>query len=62
MTIEHLKRGKSDAARAEDDAQTAAVVAATLKDIEERGDVAVRELASKFDKYDRDSYRQTRIG
>ncbi|MEV8468673.1 histidinol dehydrogenase, partial [Fluviibacterium sp. DFM31] len=57
MTIEYLKRGKPQADRAEDDAKTAAVVAATLKDIEQRGDEAVRELAVKFDKYDRDSYR-----
>ncbi len=57
MTIEYLKRGKSDAARAEDDAKTAAVVAATLKDIEARGDSAVHDLAVKFDNYDRPTYR-----
>ena len=59
MAIEYLKRGKSDAARAEEDAKTAAVVTATLQDIETRGDVAVRELANKFDGYDRESYRLT---
>ena len=57
MTITHIKHGKTQADRAEDDAKTAAVVAATLKDIETHGDVAVRELANKFDSYDRDSYR-----
>jgi sulfopropanediol 3-dehydrogenase len=57
MAITHLKHGKPEADRAEDDAKTATVVAATLKDIEGRGDVAVRELANKFDGYDRDSYR-----
>ena len=57
MTIEYLKRGKSDADRAEDDAKTAAIVSGTLKDIEARGDAAVRELANKFDKYDRETYR-----
>ena len=57
MAITHLKHGKPEADRAEDDAKTATVVAATLKDIERRGDVAVRELANKFDGYDRDSYR-----
>lgn len=57
MAITYLKHGKPEADRAEDDAKTAAVVAATLKDIEQRGDVAVRELANKFDGYDRDSYR-----
>lgn len=57
MTIEYLKTGKPEKARAEDDAKTAAVVEATLKDIEARGDRAVRELAVKFDGYDRESYR-----
>ena len=57
MAIEYLKQGKPEADRAEDDAKTAAVVAATLKDIEARGDEAVRELAVKFDGYDRESYR-----
>jgi len=57
MTIEYLKRGKPAADRAEDDAKTAAVVEATLKDIETRGDAAVHELAVKFDNYDRPSYR-----
>lgn len=57
MAIEYLKRGKPEADRAEDDAKTAAIVSATLKDIEQRGDKAVRELANKFDGYDRDSYR-----
>lgn len=59
MAIEYLKRGKPDAARAEDDAKTAAIVSATLKQIEERGDEAVHELAVKFDNFDRDSYRLT---
>jgi len=57
MAIEHLKHGKPAADRAEDDAKTVAVVSATLKDIETRGDAAVHELAVKFDNYDRESYR-----
>ena len=59
MTITYLKQGKPAADRAEDDAKTAAVVAATLKDIETRGDTAVRALANKFDGYDRENYRLT---
>lgn len=59
MAIQYLKRGKPDADRASDDAKTAAVVSATLNDIEARGDAAVRELANKFDGYNRDSYRLT---
>ncbi len=57
MAIEYLKRSKSDADRAEDDAKTRAVVEATLKDIETRGDVAVRELSEKFDNYSPASFR-----
>ncbi len=59
MAIEYLKRGKPEADRAEDDAQTASVVANTLKNIEQNGDKAVHELAVKFDNYDRESYRLT---
>ncbi|MEO1108018.1 MAG: histidinol dehydrogenase [Pseudomonadota bacterium] len=57
MAIEYLKRGKPEADRAEDDAKTRAVVEATLKDIETRGDAAVRELSEKFDNYSPESYR-----
>ncbi len=57
MAIEYLKQSKPMSERAEDDAKTAAVVAATLKDIEERGDAAVHDLAVKFDNYDRETYR-----
>jgi sulfopropanediol 3-dehydrogenase len=57
MTIEYLKRGKSQADRAEDDAKVSEIVASTLKEIEANGDAAVRALANKFDGYDRDSYR-----
>ncbi|UWR24099.1 histidinol dehydrogenase [Sulfitobacter sp. S190] len=57
MTIEYLKRGKSDAERGADDAKTRGVVEATLRDIEERGDVAVRALSEKFDGYAPASFR-----
>ncbi len=57
MTIEYLKRGKSLGERAADDAKVRQIVETTLADIEARGDVAVRELAEKFDKDSRDSYR-----
>lgn len=59
MSVIYLKTGKPAADRAEEDAQVAGAVAATLKDIETRGDVAVRELANKFDGYDRETYRLT---
>ncbi|MGV0819421.1 histidinol dehydrogenase [Martelella sp. AMO21009] len=57
MSITYLKRGKPEADRADDDAKTRSVVESTLKDIEERGDTAVRELSEKFDKYSPPSFR-----
>ena len=57
MAVEYLKRGKPQSDRAEDDAKVRAVVEATLKDIETRGDVAVRELSARFDKYEPASFR-----
>lgn len=59
MTIRHLKTGKPAADRAEDDAKVRAVVEATLRDIETRGDAAVRELSEKFDKFSPPSFRLT---
>ena len=57
MTIEYLKRGISDKKRSDDDANTAKIVTQTLLDIESRGDQAVRELAIKFDGFDRENYK-----
>jgi sulfopropanediol 3-dehydrogenase len=57
MAITYLKRGKSVAERGQDDSRTRATVEEILKDIETRGDVAVRELSQKFDDYAPDSFR-----
>lgn len=57
MTIEYLKRGKPALERSEDDARVRTIVEATLKDIEERGDAAVRELSEKFDSFSPPSFR-----
>ncbi|GFE63976.1 histidinol dehydrogenase [Litoreibacter roseus] len=57
MAVTHLKKGKPDAERREDDAQVREVVEATLKDIELNGDAALRALSEKFDKYSPDSFR-----
>ena len=57
MTITVLKAGKPEAERAEDDAKVRGVVEDTLKDIETRGDAAVRDLSAKFDKYELESFR-----
>lgn len=54
---EWLKRGAAADVRAEADRKVRDVVEATLADIEERGDAAVRELSIKFDRWDREDYR-----
>ena len=59
MTITYLKRGKPEAERSEDDAKVRAIVETTLKDIETRGDAAVRELSEKFDKFSPPSFLLT---
>jgi sulfopropanediol 3-dehydrogenase len=59
MTIMHLKSGKPDTERADDDAKVRASVEAILKDIETRGDAAVRELSVKFDGYSPAAFRLT---
>ena len=57
MPITYLKRGKTEAARAEDDARVRATVEDVLRDIEARGDVAVRALSTRFDQYEPASFR-----
>jgi sulfopropanediol 3-dehydrogenase len=59
MAIHHLKSGKPAEARAEDDAVVRVTVEGILKDIETRGDAAVRELSQKFDGYAAPSFRLT---
>jgi len=57
MAIIYLKQGKPTSEKAEDDARTRAVVEATLAEIEQNGDAAVRALSEKFDSYSPASYR-----
>ena len=59
MTITYLKRGKSGADRAEDDARVRATVEEVLKDIQTHGDAAVRALSAKYDHYEPASFRLT---
>ena len=59
MSIEHLKKSKPEAERIEDDSKVRAAVEGTLRDIETRGDAAVRELSEKFDGYTPESFRLT---
>ncbi|WP_417543153.1 histidinol dehydrogenase [Marinobacter sp.] len=56
---EYLKRGLAAELRAEDNLKTRKTVEDTLADIEQRGDVAVRELSERFDKYSPASFRLT---
>jgi sulfopropanediol 3-dehydrogenase len=51
MTITHIKSGKPDIERAEDDAKVRHAVEGFLKDIATNGDAAVRALSVKFDGY-----------
>jgi sulfopropanediol 3-dehydrogenase len=57
MAVTYLKRGKPGSERSEDDIKVRTVVEDILKDIEARGDTAVRELSEKFDKYSPPSFR-----
>lgn len=57
MAVRHLKTARSEADRADDDTKVRAIVEAGLKDIETRGDAAVREMSETFDKYSPASYR-----
>jgi sulfopropanediol 3-dehydrogenase len=53
----YLKRGASAEQKAESSRRVRDTVEQILADIESRGDMAVRELSIKFDKWDRESYR-----
>lgn len=55
--IRHLKSGRSDVESQHDDLKVQETVASTLKAIEDRGDMAVRELSKKFDAYSPPSFR-----
>ncbi|MBN8188186.1 histidinol dehydrogenase [Salipiger thiooxidans] len=57
MAIRHLKTSRPAELRNEDDEKVRATVEATLKDIEARGDAAVRELSETFDGYAPQSFR-----
>ena len=50
--IRHLKRGASAAALAEADAKVRATVEGILKDVEARGDAAVRHYSRQFDQWE----------
>ena len=55
--IKYLKRGKDAQVRSDDDAKVRATVEGIIKDIESRGDEAVREYSRKFDNWDPTDFR-----
>jgi len=55
--IRFLKRGKDVQVRADDDAKVRATVEAIIKDVEARGDTAVRDYSRKFDQWDPADFR-----
>jgi sulfopropanediol 3-dehydrogenase len=57
MTITWLKRSKPAEEKDADDARVKAQVEAILKDVEIRGDAAVRALSERFDKYSPPAFR-----
>ncbi|PWW01925.1 sulfopropanediol 3-dehydrogenase [Hoeflea marina] len=57
MTVQYLKQGKPESDRAKDDAQVRHTVETALKDIETRGDAALRDMSARFDGYTPESYR-----
>ncbi|MGB7371918.1 histidinol dehydrogenase [Erythrobacter sp.] len=52
-----LKKGATIQSRADADRKVRDIVEQALKDIEKRGDTAIREMSNTFDKWDRDDYR-----
>ena len=57
MAIRYLKEGKTQTARAEDEAEVRKNVEEILASIETEGDVAVRRLSEKFDNYSPPAFR-----
>lgn len=59
--VQYLKKGKSVEAKAEIGGQIRNTVESIIKDIESRGDAAVREYSQKFDKWSPDSFRLSQV-
>jgi sulfopropanediol 3-dehydrogenase len=56
MPITKIKSSKPEIEKKDDDQKVKLMVEATLKDVEKRGDQAVKELSVKFDSYCRENY------
>ena len=56
MSINRLKTSKPETEKREDDEKVRLTVESILKDVDERGDISVKELSKKFDKYEPESF------
>ncbi|MFT5217837.1 MAG: sulfopropanediol 3-dehydrogenase, partial [Glaciecola sp.] len=57
MAIKYIKKGMAGDESAANQLKTRQIVEGILSDVEQRGDEAVRELSSKFDKWSPKSFR-----
>ena len=60
MAIRKIKTSKSEGEKLEEDTNVRSVVEKTLKEVEIKGDEAVRELSKKFDNFDRTNFLLTK--
>ena len=60
MAIRKIKTSKSEGEKLEEDINVRSVVEKTLKEVEIKGDEAVRELSKKFDNFDRTNFLLTK--
>ena len=56
MAVRKIKNSKSEGEKLEEDFNVRTVVEKTLKEVEVKGDEAVRELSKKFDNFDRPNF------
>ena len=59
MAVRKIKNSKSEGEKLEEDFNVRTVVEKTLKEVEVKGDKAVRELSKKFDNFDRPNFLLT---
>ena len=59
MAVRKIKNSKSEGEKLEEDINVRTVVEKTLKEVEVKGDKAVRELSKKFDNFDRPNFLLT---
>ena len=60
MAIRKIKTSKSEGEKLEEDTNVRSVVEKTLKEVEIKGDEAVRELSKKYDNFDRTNFLLTK--